>query len=241
MSSATLLFRGRNCYIMLTNKRLLKIIENFPKCTVAADIGCDHGKLAVELIKRDLAQKVIASDISESSLSKAKKAARELDLDDKIECVLADGLDSIKGKGVESVVIAGMGGMLIADIINGGKEFISGCSFCLCPHTNEAHLRKYLSENGLCVYKETVIKEDGKFYQLIFAKHGKCTALSQEDLEYGNKEYLEINDDYFEFLDYRITCLEKELSAMKNGGASDCDIAHKEALLEMAKRRAQWR
>ena len=227
--------------IMLTNKRLLKIIENFPVCETAADIGCDHGKLAVELVKRKLAKKVIASDISEASLSKAKKAAFDAGVSDRVRCVCANGLDSVSDDNVDAIVIAGMGGILIADILKAGIEAAKKAKLCLCPHTNEAYLRRFLYENGFSVYKEIFMKEDGKYYQLIFAQPVKTDFASDEDFEFGDKSSLVLTDEYFEYVENRVSCIEKEISAMIAGGADEKIIAKKKKIIDMAKRRMEWR
>ena len=82
-----------------------------------ADIGCDHGYVCVELIKNNKVKKAIASDISYPSLKKTIDFVKVNKIEDKVETRVGDGLDVLKIDEVDSMIIAGMGGVLISEIL----------------------------------------------------------------------------------------------------------------------------
>ena len=82
-----------------------------------ADIGCDHGYVCIELIKNNKVKKAIASDISYPSLKKTIDFVKVNNIDDRIETRVGDGLDVLNKDEVDAVIVAGMGGVLISDIL----------------------------------------------------------------------------------------------------------------------------
>ena len=134
-----------------------------------ADIGCDHGKLAVSALIETKCSKVIAGDISAESLKKAVKLAEEYACEDKIECRVSDGFDKIK-EDLDTAIIAGLGGYEIRDILSKGIPNIK--RLVLCPHQNVAVARQAINAMGYEAVKDFVVKEGRKFYQIIVADKG---------------------------------------------------------------------
>ncbi len=91
---------------------------------IVCDVGTDHALLAAELINSGKCEKVIASDIKEGPLAAAKKTVERSGITDKVELILSDGLVNVPLEGVSDIVIAGMGGETIADIISESIECI---------------------------------------------------------------------------------------------------------------------
>ena len=168
----------------MLDKRLKKIFDLCPRCDVMADIGTDHGHLPVELIKQGKVNRAIACDISAPSLKKAEFSARFSGLSSKIETRLGSGLDKIGKDEVQCVVIAGMGGLLIADILKTAYEKIGNEVFILQPMTSACELRRELSENGFCIYDEDMAEEGGKLYNIICVRKGE---MLDYDFENGSK------------------------------------------------------
>ncbi|WP_124101180.1 class I SAM-dependent methyltransferase [Ruminococcus sp. Marseille-P6503] len=129
----------------------------------AVDVGTDHGHLAAYLITSGICDSCIACDINEKPLKAAEDTVKRFGLDDKIQLVLSDGLDKICPDGVTDIVIAGMGGELIADIID-RAEWIKAdrVNLVLQPMTKWDHLRKWLYDNGFEVVSE-IPCEEGRF------------------------------------------------------------------------------
>lgn len=137
-----------------------------------ADIGCDHGKLAIELILTGSAKRVIASDISEASLRKAQALARSYGMEDTLELRISDGFLNMP-EGIECSCIAGMGGDLIARILEKGMACVCGQKrIVMQPMRGEAELRKYLYENEFRILTERIVLDGGRFYQVLCARRG---------------------------------------------------------------------
>ena len=148
----------------------LKAVASFvEKGSVIADIGTDHAYIPAYLISNGVIEKAIAADINPGPLENAKKTMKNEGISS-VEFVLSDGLRNIKGKDYNEIIIAGMGGEMIASILDSS----SWCkdekySFILQPMTKEDHLRRYLYENGFEIIKETLAAEKDKLYNIMKA------------------------------------------------------------------------
>ena len=139
----------------------------------AADIGCDHGKLSLALLENDLAQQVIASDISPASLEKAMALASQEGLSDRLICRTSDGFSAYSEGEVQCAVICGMGGELIASILEKGSRIAHSLEcIVMQPMRGEAELREYLYTHSYRITDDRVVLDGGRYYQLIAAKAG---------------------------------------------------------------------
>ena len=151
-------------------KNRLKTIESLvPIGARVADIGTDHGHLPISLVRGKIATKVIACDIKEKPLANAKDNIEKTGTEN-IELRLGDGLAPIKPKEVDCVIIAGMGGEVIAGLLE-NCPFIKDESYTLLlqPMTSANALRKYLCENGFAILDETAVAEGKRIYTVIKA------------------------------------------------------------------------
>lgn len=129
----------------------------------AVDVGTDHGHLAAYLITSGICESCIACDVNKKPLSSAAETVRRQGLEDRVKLVLSDGLDEIKPDGITDIVIAGMGGELIADILSRAEWVKTNkVNIVLQPMTKWDYLRKWLYDNGFEVTKE-IPCEDGRF------------------------------------------------------------------------------
>lgn len=151
------------------SKRLETIAALVPNGARVCDIGTDHGYLAIELLKSNRATTVIATDIGEKPLLNAKKNIEKADLADKIILHLCDGLSGIKKGEADTVIIAGMGGEVIAGIMNNGCKIAkdSNITFILQPTTSPEILRRFLCENGYKIISEIPVFENNKIYSVM--------------------------------------------------------------------------
>lgn len=167
------------------SKRIEKLVELFPGARSVADIGCDHGYTSILLAKAGKAEKIIACDIGQAPLESAKKNILREGLTDRIECRLGDGLEPIKSFEAESVLISGMGGPLITEILD---KRIEEFSFAvLSPQSDFANFRRFLFDR-MDILKEEYLEEGGKFYRLFLV--GK-----KRDLHKVKKEPGEIEEE----------------------------------------------
>ncbi len=145
------------------NDRRLLACAALCKGDKAVDVGTDHGHLAAYLVTEGICSRCVACDINEKPLNSARKTIAETGLTDRVEILLSDGLDSVAPDGVTDVIIAGMGGELIAEIV-GRAEWLkeNKVNLVLQPMTKWDHLRKRLYEDGFEVTKE-IACEEGRF------------------------------------------------------------------------------
>lgn len=163
---------------MIKNKRLAfltKLIKEDQNTLL--DVGTDHGYLIKNAFLNNKIKKAIATDINIEPLNNAKKNLVGFDVD----FILTDGLKNIK-QDYNTVVISGMGGNLISNILENAK-LDENINYILQPNNKEKNLRVFLMNNNFKIVDEHVIY-DKKYYVVIEAKRGKMK-LSKEDLVLG--------------------------------------------------------
>lgn len=166
--------------------RLEEIIKFVEKNSIVADIGTDHGIVPYELVKSAKAKKVIASDISEKSLDKLREKLDYLDEPEKIVLNVSDGLDNLNEYQVDTIIISGMGGNLIVDILNKNLDIAKSANCLILGANNSlALLRRFLHENSFEIIEEVDLFENDKYYQIIKAKVGKQLFVSEYEYEFG--------------------------------------------------------
>ena len=156
----------------LLDARLRCAADLVPHCSVAADIGADHGRLACYLLSNNICDRMIVSDISADSLGKSKRLLMLHGLDRRAKLVVADGLDAIN-EPVDAVVIAGMGGRTIAAILR-NYDKIGDARLIVSAHTEMHLLRQKLYEYGFCFESETVVRANGRFYTVVSSRRGQA-------------------------------------------------------------------
>ena len=165
----------------------LKAIESLvPSGARLLDVGSDHAALPIALIKSNKIQKAIASDINSGPLENGRSSAFKQGLENKIEFILSNGFENIEKGTFDCAAICGMGGHLIAEIIQGGKEKILSSTLILQPMTAPDALRKYLFENGFSINEEVFVVEGNKRYVIIKAVYsGINSEYTYSDLLFG--------------------------------------------------------
>ena len=108
---------------MYISKRLKQFCDFIGTHKRILDIGCDHGQLELLLCERDPDVQIIASDISEAALNKTEKLVDEQEITDRVSCRCGDGFSVLRdNEPVDAVLIAGIGGYVIAQILEHGGE-----------------------------------------------------------------------------------------------------------------------
>lgn len=164
----------------MLSPRLLAIYKLIPHCRFLADIGCDHGFIPIEAVKSGLSERAAACDISKGSLEKADKNIRFSGLADKIEVRLGGGLDAVSHFEADVIIIAGMGGLLIADILKKGFGKIGSAKLILQPMTAVPELREALLHSGFKITDEELVREDKRIYNIISAETGNMNSYEYE-------------------------------------------------------------
>lgn len=136
------------------DKRLL-LCAALVEGDVVCDVGTDHGYLPCYLVSNGRCERALACDIGEKPLSQAREHIKAQGLEDRIKTVLSDGLDSVELGGVTDIVLAGMGGELIADILSRCETIKDGSvNIIMQPMTKSEFLRQWLYDNGFAVTDE---------------------------------------------------------------------------------------
>ena len=157
---------------MELSKRLMKIASYVEPCKAIADIGTDHGYIPIYLVKSNICEKAIASDINKGPIEKATTNVRFEGLSKDIKCLLGPGLKPIRKGEVNGVILAGMGGNLTRDILVEDIEKVKLYDFLILqPAQNPEVLREYLYNNNFEVINEDLIFDEGKFYELFKVKY----------------------------------------------------------------------
>lgn len=189
---------------MKLSKRLGGIASFVPKNSIVGDVGTDHGYIPVYLIDEGVAKKVIATDISENSLKKIVNYVKLEGYEENIDTRLGDGLDVIKPFEIDTLIIAGMGGVLITEILDAHKEVRDSIThFILQGNVATKELRQYLYDNNFKIVDEKLVKEDGRFYEIIYAKKGKFLVEHPIHLEIGKKLITNKDPLLGEFINYK--------------------------------------
>ena len=150
-----------------------------------ADVGTDHGYLPVSLLLDGKIKYAVASDINRGPLESARQTVARHGLSDRVDLVLTDGLCGIEPYAPDDIAILGMGGELIASIIE-AAEWVKDSKYRLIlqPMTKRAELREYLLTHGFFIEDELTAKAEGRIYQTI------CAYYTGENTQYSLAELL---------------------------------------------------
>lgn len=155
---------------MITIDNRLKVCADMVSGNgIVCDVGTDHAYLPAYLIENNICDYVIASDINEGPLKFAQQTIIKYHIEDKIRLLKSDGLKNIPSENVSDVVIAGIGGETIAEIISGTQWLKSGVNLVLQPMTRAGYLRKWLYNNGFEIAEEKAVIQDRFIYTAIRA------------------------------------------------------------------------
>jgi Predicted SAM-dependent methyltransferase len=169
--------------VTLLSKRLQAVYQMVDKDTRMADIGSDHAYLPVELIEQKVASYAIAGEVAKGPMSRSKEDVDKFGLSDQIDVRLGDGLAVINEPDkIDTVVIAGMGGILIQNILSNAtaEELSNVKTLILQPNIGEPLVRHWLVENNFMIVDEDIVSEDHHVYEIIKAKKVEQTAALTE-------------------------------------------------------------
>jgi len=167
---------------LLLSERLIQLAEYLPKGARFADIGSDHAYLPCYVCLRDESALAVAGEVNKGPFQIALQNVRRYGLEERISVRLGDGLDVIdEPDEVRQIVIAGMGGGLISDILEKGKAKLSPVSRCILqPNTNARRVRIWLHEHGFSLVKEELIEEKGHIYEVLVADRGEKSPYTEQ-------------------------------------------------------------
>ena len=214
------------------SKRLLCCAEKVHTGARVADIGCDHGYLAIELLASGRASFVHACDLREMPLEKAKINAKRFGVLENIRFSQSDGLAEVDPNEVDTIICAGMGGDLITQIIKNAPWLKNETyRLILQAQSSGQDLRRSLSEMGFGIEEETLVEDGGFLYQVMCVRFGRAQTLtpgqqyiSPQLLMSGNELIL----SYFERIE---NALNLTVEGLKRSGRPQEKLQYYEAAL----------
>ena len=137
---------------------------------VAADIGCDHGRFACALAQRGTAERVIAGDISEAPLQRARALVARTGLESRVELRLGNGLTVLTPGEADAICLLGVGGTLMVRLLEDAAAPFQGAARALFQPMRAAEdIRRWAFEHGCHILDDRIVTERGRFYQLFMA------------------------------------------------------------------------
>ncbi|MCY7102962.1 tRNA (adenine(22)-N(1))-methyltransferase [Streptococcus oralis] len=170
----------------MISKRLELVASFVPQGSILLDVGSDHAYLPIELVERGQIEAAIAGEVVEGPYQSAIKNIEAHGLKEKIQVRLANGLAAFEETDQVSVItIAGMGGRLIATILEEGLDKLASVErLILQPNNREDDLRIWLQGNDFQIVAESILEEAGKFYEILVVEAGQMK-LSASDVCFG--------------------------------------------------------
>jgi tRNA (adenine22-N1)-methyltransferase len=178
---------------MKLSKRLQAVADLVTPGNKVADVGCDHAYISIYLAESRIAPYVIAMDVNQGPIDKAKENIAKYGFLDRIETRKSDGLEKLNPDEADTILIAGMGGALAAAILTKKPEVFSTVKeLVLQPQSEIYKVREMLTQQDFLIVDENMVKEDGKYYVMMKAVPRRfladCTHYElklEEDFQYG--------------------------------------------------------
>jgi len=157
----------------LASARIEAILGLLRPCRLLADVGTDHGFVPVLAVQRNLAERAIASDLREAPIQLARRHISLAELTDRVDVVLGDGLLALENRGVDAVVIAGMGGELVRNLCEAAPHVLRDVrQLVLQPNQNAECVRLWARQNGWHLREETMLERRGRFFVVTSFERG---------------------------------------------------------------------
>ncbi len=224
------------------SKRLLCCAEKVHSGARVADIGCDHGYLAIELLSSGKASFVHACDLREMPLQKAKINAQRFGISENIRFSQADGLKAIADGEVDTVICAGMGGDLITQII-ADCPWLKNEKYRLILQAQSSgqDLRRSLGEMGFGIEEETLVEDGGFLYQVMCVRFGKAQILTPGQQYISPQLLLSDNDLLLSYFERIENALKLTVEGLKKSGRPQERLQYYEtALSEVREMRERY-
>lgn len=200
----------------MISKRLKAVADVVTEGYRVADIGTDHGYVPIYLIKEKKVPYAYAMDINAGPIRSAIANVENDGLEDQIEVIQSNGMEKLKDGMAQSVVIAGMGGDLIVEILKNSPVMNSIEELVLSPHRGCDIVRRYLHSIGWKITFEQMLIDASKYYTIIKAVPGEDVPYSDIDYEYGKKLIENKSEILKKYLDKEYDKYTVILSKMEN-------------------------
>ena len=196
----------------------LELIASFVKNGIGVvDVGTDHGYIPVMLVKRGYKGNIIATDINEGPLNKAKQSLIEAGCEEAVELILCNGLDDCESEKIDTIIVAGMGGDTITGILDRAEWCArEDIKLILQPVTKPEILRYWLVNNDFRITNEAQAEENGTVYQIICAVPGRDCRYKDSELFIGRYDLIKGSTYYEQMLDKHIIRFSSAAEGLKS-------------------------
>ncbi len=180
------------------SKRLRMNVAMMEKCETVADVGCDHAYCSIYLTGNGIAKRCVAMDVNQGPIDRAAENIALYGLSEWIVTRRSDGLERLLPGEADAILISGMGGPLMQDILERGAACVQHArQLVLQPQSEIAEFRRYLHSRGLCITDEEMCCEDEKYYTVMHAVHNE-----DEECEWNNNAELTEQMGAYRALEY---------------------------------------
>lgn len=215
--------------------RLLAVANLVPEGYKIADIGTDHGYLPIHLIKEGQIEAAVAGDVNEGPLASARRSVAAAGLKDKITTRLGSGLEILQPGEVDLAIMCGMGGALMVELLKDAPEVVAQLKgLILQPQQGWDSLRRYLYEINFHIAEETLVEEDKRLYQVIYAVPGQEPVPGELELHLGPVNLRRRPELLQRLIGEEMTKVKRRLAGMEKSAAakSSSEYAADKAYLE---------
>lgn len=204
---------------MQISRRLETVAGMVTSGRTVADIGTDHAYIPIYLIRENRAERAVAMDVNRGPLQRARAHILQYGLEDRIDTRLSDGLAALAAGEADSVIIAGMGGPLTVRILEEGADRLERCAELIVqPQSEIGSVRAYLYEKGWRIVREEMVKEDGKFYQMMRAvrRNDAEEPYTETEKKYGRLLLQGRHPVLFAYLQHELILSKKILASLED-------------------------
>lgn len=220
--------------MVTVSKRMEEVISLVSRGKRVADVGTDHGYVSIALVERGIAPSVIAMDIRKGPLSRAKENIEKYGLAKEIDTRLSDGLEQVKTGEIDTFLIAGMGGDLIANILQNGIHIVESVNeFIVQPQSEIYKVRKKIHQLGFQIQMEKMLVEDEKYYTIIKAVRGQEVYENEWDYLYGKALLQEKHPILYEWLQREHQLREQLYKRLESIVSENTELRKKELMEDM--------
>lgn len=206
-----------------------------------ADIGTDHGYLPAWLVKGGKCKSAVAADLRKSPLENAAETLRIYGVEDKVSLRLSDGLDCILPDEADDIVFAGMGGTLIAQLME-RTDWLKDKSkrLIIQPMTHSENVREYLIKNGFEILFEDACRDDGRDYICLCAEFREKVQTKDGLYYYIGTHPLAGNISSLNYAKKQIARIFKRADALEKAGINSDELAYLKEIIKRFQEVKPW-
>lgn len=208
---------------MILTPRLKIIADSIRGFDTVVDIGSDHAYLPIYLLRSGMVKRAIATDVNKGPVEISKERLKSYGISERVSVRRGDGLSAIMPGEADVIVIAGMGGILIRDIMEKGAQIAKSARLLILqPMRDSDKVRKWLLENGFDIKDEELVKEQNKIYEVLWAAPAVDAVEAEGLMLIGEKIIEKKHPLAAEYINKKIDELEKVIASLQGMDTENC-------------------